>query len=163
MTGPCPGGIGPILSNADPAPTLSERSPLLPGRRPGQLGRTMRGKTSQAGNRARKTRRRSRRGEHAGELGGGSPEASGVWDRHALLFAFRVARPRRGSSPRELSFISSPASSLCHPRDSQVQPRAPHLGEHLSYRGRDDLFYCFWPPAMVPMRVGKSFSNTAVR
>ena len=86
VSGPRPGGLGPAPSNADLAPTLSERSPLSPGRRPGRLGRTMRGETSQAGNRARKTRRRSRRGEHAGELEGGPPKASGPRDRHAPAF-----------------------------------------------------------------------------
>ena len=103
VSGPRPGGLGPAPSNADLAPTLSERSPLSPGRRPGRLGRTMRGETSQAGNRARKTRRRSRRGEHAGELEGGPPEASGPWDRHAPAF---------GSPGSAGAGVRAPGSSL---------------------------------------------------
>ena len=81
----CRGGQGPSFSNADPAPTLSQLSPLFRGRRPAQLGCTMREETSQAGNRARKTCRSCRRGEHAGELGVGQPEVLRSWDRRALL------------------------------------------------------------------------------
>ena len=112
----CTGFRGPVLSNADLAPTLSERSPLSPGRRPGRLGRTMRGETSQAGNRARKTRRRSRRGEHAGELEGGPPEVPGVWDRHALLLGSLGSSPQPGASPGAPCtcpvFVCSPVSAL---------------------------------------------------
>lgn len=71
------------LANADLAPTPSKRSPLFHGRRPVQLGRIMRRETSQAGNRARKTCRRFRRGEHAGELGAGPPEVLLAGDRYA--------------------------------------------------------------------------------
>jgi len=63
----------------------------------------MRRDPSQAGNRARKTCRRSRRGEHAGELGVGSPKVLRVWDRHALWLL--GTSPHRGASPRESFFI----------------------------------------------------------
>jgi len=60
----------------------------------------MRRETSQAGNRTRKTCRRFRRGEHAGELGVRSPKVLQAWDRHAL-FDSGVLSPHRGASPQE--------------------------------------------------------------
>ena len=92
------------LANADLAPTPSERSPLFHGRRPVQLGRTMRRETSQAGNRARKTCRRFRRGEHAGELEAGPPEVLRARDRHTLL-NLRYTSLLRGASPRKFHWM----------------------------------------------------------
>jgi len=62
----------------------------------------MRRDPSQAGNRARKTCHRCRRGEHAGELGSGLPEVLLAWDSHTKFST--LGSPHRGASPRE-SFL----------------------------------------------------------
>lgn len=62
----------------------------------------MRRETSQAGNRARKTCRRFRRGEHAGELGAGPPEVLRAGDRHAHSFELRVHKPAAGCKPPQV-------------------------------------------------------------
>ena len=61
----------------------------------------MRRVQSQAGNRARKTCRRGRRGEHTSELGAGSPKVLLVWDRRAPSFGSPLAAARCGSIPQD--------------------------------------------------------------